>query len=104
MMTLSSEVADDLAEGRDAHRWDLEADALAFLRVCVEQVQAAGRAKPKYANVDLAVATLWAGIHGVISLEIAMDTYKLKRLGPGAASFDDRIQGLLDVFRDGYLQ
>jgi len=104
MMRESSQVADDLVEGRGADRWDLEGDALAILRAAIEEALRARRVRPKYTNVDLVVATLWAGIHGVISLEIAMDPYKLQRLGPGAASFADRIEGLLNVLKEGYLQ
>lgn len=104
MMRESSQVADDLVEGRGADRWDLEGDALDFLRAAIEEAVRARRVRPKYTNVDLVVATLWASIHGVISLEIAMDPYKLQRLGPGAASFADRIEGLLNVLKEGYLQ
>lgn len=46
-------------------------DAYAFLRWTVEEAVHAGHFLEEYSNVDLAAQTIWAGIHGVVSLEIA---------------------------------
>jgi AcrR family transcriptional regulator len=46
-------------------------DAYAFLRNCVVDAIAAGRLRAEYADPDLAAQTLWAGVHGLVSLRIA---------------------------------
>lgn len=48
-----------------------ESDAYAFLRVTVQQAIAAGRIREELADVDLICQTVWAAVHGVISLQIA---------------------------------
>jgi AcrR family transcriptional regulator len=49
-----------------------ETDAYAFLLTLVRQVAAAGRLSGPSPNIELIAQTLWAGLHGVIALEIAM--------------------------------
>ena len=49
-----------------------ESDAYAFLLTLVHQVADAGRFRESNPNVQLIAQTLWAGLHGVISLQIAM--------------------------------
>jgi AcrR family transcriptional regulator len=49
-----------------------ETDAYAFLVALVKQVAEAGRLQGPNPNIQLIAQTLWAGLHGVISLEIAM--------------------------------
>jgi AcrR family transcriptional regulator len=49
-----------------------ETDAYAFLTTLVQQVADAGRLQGPNPNIQLIAQTLWAGLHGVISLEIAM--------------------------------
>jgi AcrR family transcriptional regulator len=49
-----------------------ETDAYAFVTGLVQQVAAAGRLRDPNPNIELIAQTLWAGLHGVISLEIAM--------------------------------
>jgi len=49
-----------------------ETDAYAFLLTLVQQVADAGRIRGPNPNIQLIAQTLWAGLHGVISLEIAM--------------------------------
>jgi hypothetical protein len=48
-----------------------EQDAYAFLRSIIEECVARGlfRGTPK--EIDLIAQTMWAGVHGVISLQIA---------------------------------
>jgi len=48
-----------------------EEDAYAFLKAIVEEALAAGRFRPELDDPDLVAQTLWAGLHGVIALEIA---------------------------------
>jgi len=48
-----------------------EEDAYEFLRQTVQEVLHAGAFRPDLTDVDLIAQTLWAGVHGVVSLEIA---------------------------------
>ena len=48
-----------------------EVDAYAFLKVTVEQAIATGVFREEIANAELISQTLWASVHGVISLQIA---------------------------------
>lgn len=48
-----------------------EEDAYAFLKLIVADLQVQGRLRDEPADVDLVAQTIWAAIHGVISLEIA---------------------------------
>ena len=48
-----------------------EEDAYAFLKAIVVELQARGRLRDDLTDVDLAAQTIWATIHGVVSLEIA---------------------------------
>src|SRR5262245_27061768 len=52
-------------------RGNPEEDAYAFLKVGVELAMQAGRLRPELQDVELLAQTLWAGIHGVVSLHIA---------------------------------
>src|SRR5215471_18583279 len=48
-----------------------EVDAYAFLKMSVEQAIEAGYFREEFTDSELLSQTLWAGIHGVIALEIA---------------------------------
>lgn len=48
-----------------------EEDAYAFLKWTIADAVAAGRIRPGLADVDLLAQTFWAGMHGVVSLQIA---------------------------------
>jgi AcrR family transcriptional regulator len=48
-----------------------EEDAYAFLLLTVQAALAAGRFRPELKNAELIAQTLWAGVHGVASLQIA---------------------------------
>ncbi|HEX9985629.1 MAG TPA: TetR/AcrR family transcriptional regulator [Thermoanaerobaculia bacterium] len=48
-----------------------EEDAYAFLKEIVTQCIAQGKLRPELTDVDLVAQTMWAGVHGVISLDIA---------------------------------
>jgi len=51
-----------------------EEDAYAFLKGIVAELMASGRFREELIDVDLAVQVIWAGVHGVVSLEIAKCT------------------------------
>lgn len=48
-----------------------EKDAYAFLKWAVQQAIDAGRLREEFTDADLISQTLWASVHGVISLQIA---------------------------------
>jgi len=48
-----------------------EEDAYAFLKTVVGELMAAGRFRDEVTDPDLAAQVIWAGMHGVVSLEIA---------------------------------
>ena len=52
-------------------RGNPEQDAYAFLKGTLAEALAAGRLRPGLDDLDLLTQTVWAGIHGVVSLEIA---------------------------------
>jgi AcrR family transcriptional regulator len=48
-----------------------EEDAYEFLRATVEEALKAGAFREEFTDANLLAQTLWAGVHGVISLQIA---------------------------------
>jgi len=48
-----------------------EEDAYAFLKGTVAEAIAAGRLRPGLEDAELVAQTMWAGMHGVVSLQIA---------------------------------
>jgi AcrR family transcriptional regulator len=52
-------------------RGNPEEDAYAFLKGIIAQAIAQKRFKPEHKDVELIAQTIWAGVHGVISLHIA---------------------------------
>ena len=55
-----------------AHKGNPEEDAYAFLRMTVVEAMESNRFRPEMKDPDLIAQTLWAGIHGVVSLRIVM--------------------------------
>lgn len=53
-----------------------EQDAYFLLKTVVNDVYLAGRFKAELKDVDLIAQTIWAGVHGVCSLQIAMANNK----------------------------
>lgn len=58
-------------EPEPGRRGNPEKDAYAFLKQGVERAIAAGAFRPELQDAELVAQTLWAAVHGVISLEIA---------------------------------
>lgn len=52
-------------------RGNPEEDAYAFLKWAIGDALAAGRIRPGLDDVELLAQTFWAGMHGVVSLQIA---------------------------------
>jgi AcrR family transcriptional regulator len=74
-----------------------EEDAYAFLRGLVAQAIAEARLRPRYHDVDLVAQTVWAGVHGVISLEIA----KCKDQWVDWRALEERAHLMVEVLIDG---
>lgn len=74
-----------------------EEDAYAFLRGLVEQAVAEKRLRDRYTDVDLVAQTVWAGVHGVISLEIA----KCKDAWVDWRALEARAHLMVEVLIDG---
>jgi AcrR family transcriptional regulator len=51
-----------------------ESDAYAFLKVTVQEAMTGGKFREELTDADLIAQTLWAAVHGVISLQIAKCT------------------------------
>jgi len=58
-------------EQMSIERGDPQEDAYAFLKHVVGACIATGRVRDEYADVELMSQTMWAGVHGVVSLQIA---------------------------------
>jgi AcrR family transcriptional regulator len=70
-----------------------ESDAYAFLRQTMLEAIVAGSLRPELADADLLSQTLWAAIHGAISLQIA----KCNDAWVDWRPIEDRIELMLDV-------
>lgn len=77
-----------------------EEDAYAFLKGIVTELQAQGRLRNDAGDVDLAAQTIWATIHGVVSLEIAKCNDAWVELRP----IQERTEQVLTMVERGLLQ
>jgi AcrR family transcriptional regulator len=75
-----------------------ETDAYAFLLALVQQVADAGSLRGPNPNVQLVAQTLWAGLHGVISLQIALGADKDRT---DWAPVETRTDAMLDALTFG---
>ncbi|HSQ60681.1 MAG TPA: TetR/AcrR family transcriptional regulator [Acidobacteriota bacterium] len=76
-----------------------ERDAHAFLRLAVSEAIAAGRFRPEYGDADLVSQVLWAGMHGLASLQIVKGEAEWIAWRP----VEERIGALLDALLRGLL-
>jgi len=81
----------------------LEQEAVKILYESVKDAMQRGIFKEKYRDPSLVAATLWAGIHGVIMLEITMSEYDRALIGAPDILFEERFNTLKEVFLDGFL-
>ncbi len=82
----------------------MEKDAFYLLNTFVEAGIHAGLLKDKYTEAGLIAATLWAGLHGLVLLEIAMNERQPFNFKNANASFEQRFHALIEVFKDGLLK
>ena len=74
-----------------------EFDAYALLLEQVRAAARAGRLRDREADPDLVAQTLWAGLHGVVSLEIAVKCDKTSAWRP----LEERVRTMLSVLAAG---
>ena len=77
-----------------------EVDAYAFLKWAVQQAIDAGRLREELVDAELVSQTVWAAVHGVISLNIA----KCKDAWVNWCPVQDRAETMLDVIMRGLLR
>ncbi|MGA7080444.1 MAG: TetR/AcrR family transcriptional regulator [Terriglobales bacterium] len=77
-----------------------ELDAYAFLKWAVQQAISAGRLREELTDVELVSQTLWAAVHGVISLNIAKSEDPWVDWRP----VEERAETMLDVTMRGLLR
>jgi AcrR family transcriptional regulator len=66
LMFMTEHAADQaMHQGRDP-----DEDSYAFLKSAVDEAVRLGRFRPELKNAELVAQTLWAAVHGVVSLEI----------------------------------
>lgn len=84
----------------DGRKGDPAQDAYAFLRIAVVEALAQGRFRSDLTDPDLVCQTLWAGVHGVASLHIALsgDTWTPWR------SAADRTTAMLETLFSGLIR
>lgn len=75
-------------------------DSYAFLRAIIEEGLAQGRFRPDVTDPDLVAQTLWAGLHGVVSLQITKADDPWCEWKP----MERRAEAMLDVLLRGLLR
>ena len=93
LMFMTPHPPQDLNQRDQEVKGNPESDAYAFLRLTMQEAIATGRLRPELADADLVSQTLWAAIHGAISLEIA----KCNDAWVDWRPIEDRIEMMLDV-------
>jgi len=77
-----------------------EEDAYAFLRLIVEEAIAEKRLRPELTDSELVAQTIWAGVHGVVSLQIAKANDSWVKWRPAKK----RVQKMLDTLVAGIVR
>jgi len=82
----------------------LEQEVLSVLHVAVKDAIEHGLLKDKYLEPALVAATLWAGAHGLVLLELGMTAKDRALMGGKDTTFEARFNTLKEVFLDGFLK
>lgn len=82
----------------------LEQEILTMLWMVVRGAIERGALKEKYTDPALVAATLWAGLNGVVLLEICVSPKERARLGGADTPFEARFATLVSVFLDGFVR
>jgi AcrR family transcriptional regulator len=100
LMFMTAHPEGELDERERAIKGNPEVDSYAFLKQMVEQALAAGMLREEFQDVELVAQTLWAAVHGVISLEIAKHCDQWVDWRP----IEKRAQAMLDSVLRGMLK
>jgi hypothetical protein len=84
-----------------ARKGNPELDAYAFLRMMLVAVMEEGHHRRDLTDVDLVAQTVWAGIHGVVALEIAMTKNRDEWIA--WRKIEDRVALMMDVLIRGLM-
>ncbi len=82
----------------------LEQHLLSVVNALVKEGMQRGLLKEKHSEPALVAATLWAGLNGVIVLEITMTPEDRTFIGVMDTPFEARFNKLTEVFLDGFLR
>jgi AcrR family transcriptional regulator len=100
LMFMTPHPTADLDERDREIKGNPEVDAYAFLKHTVEQAIGAGVFREEFQDAELVSQTLWAAVHGVISLEIAKHCDPWVQWRP----MEKRAHAMLDVVLRGMLK
>ena len=84
----------------EIHKGNPEEDAYALVKSIVAQALAEKRFRKEYHDVELISQTVWAGVHGVVSLHIAKATEPWIEWSP----LEKRAKVMIDVLVDGLVR
>lgn len=87
------DIPDEVMQRRD----NPEEDAYAFLKSTVEQAIKEKRLRPEHSDVELVSQTMWAGVHGVVSLSIAKECDPWVQWRP----IRKRVTTMIDILIEG---
>ena len=82
----------------------LEHHLLSVVNALVKEAMHRGLLKEKHSEPALVAATLWAGLNGVVVLEITMTPEERTFIGVMDTPFEARFNKLTEVFLDGFLK
>ena len=98
-MFMAEQPVDCEEEADQVIKGNPEVDAYAFLKMSVQQVIDGGYLRPELNDAELVSQTLWAAVHGVISLQIAKSTEPWVNWRPlqerAALMLDATLRGML---------
>jgi AcrR family transcriptional regulator len=100
LMFMTPHPPGELNEGDCEVKGNPEVDAYAFLKLTVQQAMDAGCFRQELKDTDLISQTLWAAVHGVISLQIA----KFHEIWVDFRPMEQRAALMLDVTLRGLLK
>ena len=86
-------------EATNLTQGDPQEDAYAFLMQVVRGCIATGRVRDEYSDAELMSQTMWAGVHGVVSLQIAKCNDPWVQWHP----IRTRVESMIDVLLRGML-
>lgn len=82
----------------------LERDALVLLKSFVEDAIRRGMLKDGFTDAAAIAATLWAGLHGLVLLEITMGTQTPFTPAINSSTFDNRFNMMIQIFKEGLMK